>query len=344
VSSGVGQKVSYDKSLPGPVQPPAPARRPGSVRRTSHLDATRGEGDGNGFMGVAAIAGAARDLETTSAGEIVRGEASLTVGLDSKGLIDRVDGRPGAVSCAPLLGARVGFGFRSSVKGLLGDLSGTLLGLLVDDLSGAPSPSGYGAIRDRVMLGLPEPTMPKGATRGATQADVCAGWRIGGIPAARREEGLPLPFERDPPVAPALLGADPVAWHEMEPLAARQSRRIRRLDLWREDDRLIVDAMFRDSTADHDLTPRVVHEYTLSAVIDPDTLRVIEIEAQPRVLPFPTDCPFAADSAQLIVGQPAADLRETVRTLSAGPVSCTHLNDAMRSLADVATLVGYLRD
>ena len=40
----------------------------------------------------------------------------------------------------------------------------------------------------------------------------------------------------------------------------------------------------------------------------------------------------------MILGQPVADLRTTVRLLSRGPVSCTHLNDLFRSLADVPVL------
>ncbi|HEY3940903.1 MAG TPA: DUF2889 domain-containing protein [Acidimicrobiales bacterium] len=336
-------RPSYDQVLPGPAPGPAPDRRPGSVRRTSHLDATRGEG--SGFMGVVAIAGAARDLQTGPDGYQVLGEASLVVGIGPDGLIDRVHATPSGTGVEALVGHRIGFGFRSSVKELLTELSGSLLGLLVDDLSGAPAPSGYGAIRDRVLLGLPDPPMPpmpEGARRGATQTDVCAGWRAGGVPTTARQTGMPMPFEAEPPVAPDLTVGDPVAWHAMGPLGGGQSRRVRRMDLWREGEVLVVDAMFRDSTVDPDLTQRVVHEYALSAQLDPATLSILDIDAEPRSLPFPTDCPLAADSARLILGQPVAGLRESVRTLSAGPVSCTHLNDAMRSLADMATLAAHL--
>jgi hypothetical protein len=115
------------------------------------------------------------------------------------------------------------------------------------------------------------------------------------------------------------------------------------LDVWLEDGLVLVDAMFRDTTCDWDQTARVVHEYALTATLDADTQRILAIDAQPRSLPFPTDCPFAADSVQLILGEAAAGLRETVRGLSAGAVSCTHLNDAMRCLADIPTLVDQLR-
>jgi hypothetical protein len=146
-------------------------------------------------------------------------------------------------------------------------------------------------------------------------------------------------------MAPDLsAGNDPLGWHTMEPLGARQSRRLRRMDVWREGDRLLIDAMFRDSTADPDLTPRVVHEYSITAVIDSESLVVLEIQAEPRSLPFPADCPLAAESAQLVVGLPITSLRGAVGKLSKGPGSCTHLNDALRYLADAAGLVRHLHD
>jgi hypothetical protein len=104
----------------------------------------------------------------------------------------------------------------------------------------------------------------------------------------------------------------------------------------------MVDAMFRDSTADPDLTPRVVHEYAVTATLDPETLVIDELVAVPRSLPFPTDCPWAAGSARLLIGQPVAALRTEVRHLSSGPVSCTHLNDVFRSFSDIPALLGNL--
>lgn len=288
------------------------------------------------------IAGAARDLVTDNSGAAAgTEEATLDVGVDEQGLIDAVEQTPADPSCAALIGLRVGFGFRSGAKDLLGSLSGSLLGLLVDDLSGAPAPSGYGAIRDRIVLGLP-PLPPPPGRSSAPRPDVCSGWRASGLAFGLASAGDPLPFEAEPPVAPVLAGNDPFGWHVMPELRAGQSRRVRRMDVWAEGDQVLVDAMFRDSTCDPNGTARVVHEYTLTATLDAETLSIRAIEAEPRALPFPTDCPFAADSVQLILGQPAADLRETVRVLSAGAVSCTHLNDAMRCLADIPAMIEQL--
>jgi len=323
----------------------APKRRPQSARRTSHLDVTRREG--GGFMSsVERIAGSARDLVTDSHGRPeVASEARLAVTFDTEGCIDGVEQEPSDPACNALIGARVGFGFRSAVKDLLGDLAGSTLGLLVDDLSGAPAPSGYGSIRERVVLGLPDPEMPpvaEGAVR--QQTDVCAGWRAAGLPTERRMAGQPLPFADEPPLAPTLVSEDPLAWHDMVKLGPRQSRRIRRLDMWFDGDLIRVDAMFRDITVDPDpeLSLRVVHEYTLHADLERDSLTVLNAVAEPRSLPFLTDCPLAASSAQLIVGQRAGDLRTAVRTLVRGPGSCTHLNDLLRSVTDTASLAALL--
>src|SRR5215510_6990396 len=94
--------VSYDQALPGPL-PSAPARRPGSIRRTTNVDGTRG--GGRGFGGVVAIEAAGRDLLTPMrADAVVLDTASLAVELDEDGRIAGVDARPSDVDLAALVG------------------------------------------------------------------------------------------------------------------------------------------------------------------------------------------------------------------------------------------------
>jgi hypothetical protein len=345
MATPVPRLPSWPGTMPGPLPRAAPARRPGSVRRTTHLDVTRAQGELFG-SGTVAVAGAARDLTTDAEGAgVAVGRATLAITL-AEGRIATVAQDPRVPSLQDIVGLAVGFRFRSSVKDLLTTLDGTLLGALLDDVAGAPAPSGYASIRERLLNGEPGmPSPPPGTpmpVNAATQDDVCAGWRVGGVPTSNRKDGLQLPFEV-PPVAPGIdVEGDDLAWHELGPLDPSQTRRLRRLDLFRADGGYTVDAMFRDSSVDPDGTPRVVHEYGLVANIDRD-LVIREIVADPRALPFPTDCPFAAGSAAFLVDQPVADLRRTVRTLSAGPASCTHLNDLFRSLGDVTHLVHQLR-
>jgi Protein of unknown function (DUF2889) len=341
--------TNFEGILPGPVTESAPTRRSNSIRRTSHLDVTRRVG-GQELGDLDDIGGAARDLLTDSsgAGHTVA-TACLAISIGPDGRIATVAQEPAKPACDSLLDLSIGFGFRSGARELLTQLDGSLLGLLVDDLSGAPAPSGYGSIRERQLLGGPAlPVVPPeqaAAATGALQTDVCAGWRAEGVPTRHRQQSLEMPFDETPPEAPDLTtGPDPLAWHMIEDPRLRQSRRIRRLDIWRDGNRIIVDSMFRDSTVDPDekLTQRVVHEYAVSAVLAGDLSEVLEIHADPRSLPFATDCPLAADSAQLIVGQRPSDLRRVVKKVSRGPVSCTHLNDLMRSLADIPHMAAIL--
>src|SRR5438105_6145938 len=57
----------------------------------------------------------------------------------------------------------------------------------------------------------------------------------------------------------------------------------------------------RDSMVELDGTDTVVHEYGITAAVDPATRLVTAIEAVPHVLPGP-DCPNAASSALDVSG------------------------------------------
>jgi hypothetical protein len=81
----------------------------------------------------------------------------------------------------------------------------------------------------------------------------------------------------------------------------------------------------------------IVHEYSFTGSVDPDTLQVLEAEARPRVLPY-IECPDAAASAARLAGMSVAELRRRVRQELTGISTCTHLNDLLRSLADVGAL------
>jgi hypothetical protein len=349
-----GQLASYPFALPGPLSPSAPERAAHSVRRTSNLDmirTAREQSTGVG-LGISEARGTARDLVTYQGVPEGAGEATLLLTVDTEGRIDSIETSPATPTSQELLGARIGFGFRSQAKGMLQATSASLLGLLVDDLSGATAASGYASIRERTLAGLPsivrpEPvatSAPRASIRvieGATQTNVCAGWRAGGIPTLSRETGAPMPLG-DAPVAPPLVSDDPHAWHAMDDLEPGSTRRLRRLDLTKDGGWLTVDAMFRDICVDPDGTPRVVHEYALSASIDAQTRSVVAIHADPRVLPFATDCPFAAGHVENLVGHTVDGFRTGMSKILSGTSSCTHLNDLLRSLADVVPLAAVL--
>jgi hypothetical protein len=105
---------------------------------------------------------------------------------------------------------------------------------------------------------------------------------------------------------------------------------------------LAVDAMFRDTYGELDGTEGVLHEYSVTATFDPETGVLGSVLAVPRVLPLP-ECPAAAASAELVSGSTVEQLRSVVRRQLVGTVSCTHLNDLLRCLADLGELARSLR-
>ena len=82
--------------------------------------------------------------------------------------------------------------------------------------------------------------------------------------------------------------------------------------------------------------------HALLATADPNNLEILSCQATPRVLPW-TECPRAALSAGRLVGHCLDDLRRFVRADLVGTSTCTHLNDLLRSLADVEPLLRYDR-
>lgn len=174
----------------------------------------------------------------------------------------------------------------------------------------------------------------------SAQGDICAGWAHDATMMLHlRDTGrLPVPMG---PSAPVLeLPDDPLSWHAMGPLAPHAVRRRRRLDLvaaaHRDADH-DVEMHFRDSHVDDGGHETIMHEYTLTGTINPAAGRVVAVAARVHVLPW-MECPAALASAQRVDGMELAQLRPRVRKEFVGRTTCTHLNDSLRSLADVAAL------
>jgi hypothetical protein len=72
------------------------------------------------------------------------------------------------------------------------------------------------------------------------------------------------------------------------------------------------------------------------------TFELLSIRVDPRVLPY-RECPAASPNASRMVGQTLSGFRLAVLDTLPGTLGCTHLNDVLRSLADVPQLVGQLR-
>jgi hypothetical protein len=145
------------------------------------------------------------------------------------------------------------------------------------------------------------------------------------------------------PVAPDLQPPDdPLAWHPIDPLPPFAARRRRRIDLI-DGDPLSIDAMFRDTAVDADGVESVLHEYTVTAAVDPLTMQVVDADAVPRSLPY-QECPQAAGSAVQLITRDVRDLRRAVGREMRGISTCTHLNELYRTFADIGALAELLPD
>jgi hypothetical protein len=300
------------------------------VRRTSHIDI---EPAGAGGL---VLSGAARDLRTFDGETRVLGSAQVRAELDASLALVALTTSPPDQRAAALVGRRVASGFRAAVDEAMPDAgeAATPLYLLLDDLPVAAVISGYARLYSGDIA-------PEHTDAGLVKADICAGWRSDGtmMVSLRTERRLPVPV--GPPATRLEPADDPLAWHEIGPLAPGAMRR-RRLVEVSDGSPCSVYAMFRDTHVDSTNAETVLHEYAVTAELDPDTLVLSRSQAQPRVLPW-SECPEAAASATRLDGRRASDVRRLVARELRGTTTCTHLNDLLRSLGDLGALAAVLR-
>jgi hypothetical protein len=312
---------------PTPVTPPRP---PGSVRRTSHIDIAF---DGGGGL---VLRGAARDLRTRAGrGEQVAA-GSVEAHLDATHALTVLDTTPPDDRTDTLVGRHVGSGFRATLDEAMPDHrdAATPLYLLLDELPVAALISGYALLYRGDLTG-------ERLAAGEIKADVCAGWRSDGtmVVSLRTKGRMPVPI--GPPTTRLEPADDPSAWHEIGPLALGAMRRRRLVEVTAADPPAVY-AMFRDTHVEPSGVETVLHEYSLSAHIDPESLTISHCQARPRVLPW-VECPAAAASASRLDGHTVGDVRAMVGRQFRGTTTCTHLNDLLRSLGDLGALVTVLR-
>jgi hypothetical protein len=115
-------------------------RRPGSIRRTTNIDTLRPDG----MSADAGVDARARDLRTNADGTtVVVAEASLRARISPSRDLLELQTTPAIPALGELIGGSVGPGFRSRFGALVseggsgGFEEGSLLYLLLDDLTGA---------------------------------------------------------------------------------------------------------------------------------------------------------------------------------------------------------------
>ena len=257
-----------------------------------------------------------------------------TVGQD--GRLSNLTVSPQRTAAAALVGVAVRGGFRDAIVAALPEdvAAGTPLALLLDDLPVANLISGYALLYSG--------NLPVDSANQGVKVDICSGWRAGGTMMVSVRAGDGVPVTVGPP-APLLEGdraEDPLGWHDLPPLPAGAMRRRRLIDV-HGGESWDVTAMFRDTHADDTGDETVLHEYSLSASVDPNQQTFLSCAAVPRVLPW-VECPVAAASADRLVGRHVSSVRDIVRAEFRGTSTCTHLNDLLRSLGDVGRLAATL--
>jgi hypothetical protein len=319
----------------------------GSIRRTSNIDTARPDG----LRGEAVVDARARDLRTNDDGtSVVVGEATLQAGISPTHELRWLRTSPENVALQELVGSPVGSGFRSRLNGIVAaswaeGADGSLLYLLLDDLPGATLVSGYAIHRAGGFDGPPaaEPVPappPRPAPDFGSRGDLCAGWAHDAtmMVHVRKTGSLPVPL--GPPAPRLEPESDPVSWHAMAALTPYAVRRRRRLDLiapTEGGDAYRIDLHFRDSHVDENAEETVLHEYSVTGTADRAAGRIGAVAARAHVLPW-LECPGALASAERISGMALSSLRPVVRKEFVGRTTCTHLNDSLRSLADVEAL------
>ncbi|UGQ12790.1 DUF2889 domain-containing protein [Yinghuangia sp. ASG 101] len=316
--------------------PTSPPRVPGSVRRTASVEAVRPDG----LRGRVILTGRGRDLVTGADGVgRVAGSAGFTmeVGYLTSRTVDTITSDPEIPGLDGLRGAVAGPGFRARLNEIAPAErdARSLLYLLLDDVPGAALVSGYA-----IIAGGERVKAQRVARHPA--ADQCAGWASDATIMLEINSGGNTPVPTGPVSPPLSDDADPIAWHELPDLPPHGMRRHRRLDVAPSSDGLLtVDQHFRDMHVSGEGRATVLHEYEVHARVEPGTWRVVDIEAVPRVLPW-VECPAAVASARRLIGRSLADVRTEVREEFRGTSTCTHLNDQLRSLADVVSIADLM--
>jgi hypothetical protein len=292
----------------------------------------------DGLTGDLLLVGTARDLVTAADGSatvVAEATVEAAIGFLPNREVRRLTTSPDHPGAVQLIGKRASSGFRGALESAFADHKEqrSLLYLLLDDIPVTTLISGHA-------LGAGQVQLHRAAALILQKPNLCAGWRDDGtiMEGVRRDGRAPVVTG---PAAPSLELDDRLDWHPMSTLPPTGMRRQRRLDVSRQDGQLLIDAMFRDTYVTANGIPTIIHEYVVNGLADAAALTITEIGATPHVLPW-VECPFAADSARDLVGQPIAGLRRHVRDSLTGVPSCTHLNDLLRSLEDIVGLAALV--
>ena len=308
------------------------------------IDVSWPDGETGGRMFV----GRCRDYRTPKDGGIgsVLDEAVFHARLSEEKTITAITATPAPAKLDSLVGVRGGNHLRLFIKETMPELitEGAPIYLPLDDISGTSLVSAMSWAHwheenwaERMRAKFKPEEM---AAMMTDRVNVCWGLAEGnsGVTgeAARNEiGGAEAGDVRNP--------ADPEGWHELYENEGPGFRRARRIEVQRDDAAglIRIDAAFQDSVKRKFGGRGAIHEYNLKATADLATGKLLTLEPEARILPF-GECPGAIHNTQRLLGRTLFEIREAVLEQLRGPQGCTHLNDALRALAEVPKLAAYL--
>jgi hypothetical protein len=319
----------YTAAVSGPSNP-TPDRRVNSIRRTATLDFDYPNGIGT----TGRVRARARDLITLEGSTKTLADDVLRATIGEGRVYESLFTFPDRPALQAMVGERGPGSSRRAMSALVPEErdGGTPLYLLLDDLPGIALVSGQLAIE---WLTQEQRVLSMGSRKFGVQVGMCAGYQEGSNAIEAAQQGRMTHQVR--PVGPLVREDDPLGWHAHQPDTDEPAmRRARRIDVW-VDEVIRVDAFFQDSCTTPGGVRVAVHEYTLAATADRRSGELLTLEADPRVLPFDA-CPQAAGNVDRMIGIPLREFRQSVLDRLPGALGCTHLNDALRALAEVPIL------
>jgi len=323
--------ITNHPELPNPLGF-APLRQQKSSRRTTSIDVTWPQ-EMRGTMAFDAIA---RDIYTAenTVDFLVIQQDNLLDSIDADRYIKAISANPKLANVEEFVGHRGGGHLRLALDEIYGEdqqRDYRPAFLLIDDISGASLVAPWA--RSKWPKLEPEHSLGPETIRQIRQKmeGVCIGFAPGN---SAFSSPLDQSIHRSAKVPPLHHPEDPDGWHQLPEHNSITMRRARRIDLWLDED-IEVDAMFQDSASLPEGGREAVHEYHLQVSAEANTGIIKRNQITPHILPFP-ECPRAVNNAQKMVGTPLSELRHSVLENLRKTNGCTHVNDALRALADVS--------
>lgn len=321
---------------------PAPVRQLNSVRRTLSIDTIFPEG----MSGPQDMLAICRDIHTgVSLDDITvlaQDRLHLTASRD-RTILSADAGKHREAEMKRLVGLKAG----GQLRGANADINpgmkqgGSPFHLLLDDLAVATLTAGWLWLEwQGEPMDVGRPVVMDNRMRHSMK-NACHGFKEGS--SSLTPDGYARDDNQHHRRVPSLVHPDdPKGWHEMPERGRMCSRRARWIDVWREQSKVLkVQAGFQDSGTLPDGSRGAVHEYILHLTVKEDSLEILELKAEPRILPY-VECPGAVFRVQSLVGSRLPDLRTDVVQHMKGTNGCTHLNDVLRGLADVNVMAKHL--